>query len=429
MRTIKKLVFILFCYPLLTLAQQNTTSPYSSFGIGQFQSQGFALNNDLGGIGAALRSNKQLNLLNPASISALTLTSFEVGANGISLFLKDANFEQESFSSTLGYLSLGFPLAQGVGVSAGLLPFSFKGYQLTQNTEWTDGIDSLELNTEYIGSGGLNRAYINLGATVYEGLSIGFTANVIFGTLKEQRDLWFEEPNLINRRDESIYTVNDATLDLGLQYLRTIKGKQLIFGATFSPQSNLTATNQGAIYTYNTVNNYVYIRDTISVDETSSQGLLLPMSYAAGLSLGKENNWFVSGEYEFKEWSQLSLFGEQNLKLQNASQIKLGAWITPNNKDVHHYWKTIQYRMGLNFNTGYLDASELSIGTAQSKLNDFSLSFGMALPLKRSNTIVNIGAQFGKRGTAENNLVEEKYIKFHLAFTFNDKWFTKRKID
>jgi hypothetical protein len=85
--------------------------------------------------------------------------------------------------------------------------------------------------------------------------------------------------------------------------------------------------------------------------------------------------------------------------------------------------------MGLNFNTGYLDASELSIGTAQSKLNDLSLSFGMALPLKRSNTIVNIGAQFGRRGTAENNLVEEKYIKFHLAFTFNDKWFTKRKID
>ncbi|MDG1144897.1 MAG: hypothetical protein P8N54_00240, partial [Flavobacteriales bacterium] len=135
MRTIKKLVYILFCYPLLTLAQQNTISPYSSFGIGQLQSQGFALNNDLGGLGAALRSNKQLNLLNPASISALTLTSFEVGANGVSLFLKDANFEKESFSSTLGYLSLGFPLAQGVGVSAGLLPFSYKGYQLTQNTE------------------------------------------------------------------------------------------------------------------------------------------------------------------------------------------------------------------------------------------------------------------------------------------------------
>ena len=411
------------------MAQQNTTSPYSSFGIGQFQSQGFALNNDLGGLGIALRSNNQLNLLNPASVSALTLTSFEVGVSGVSLFLKDANFEQESFSSSLSYLSLGFPIAKGFGVSAGLLPFSFKGYQVTQTSEWIDDTDSLQINTEYIGSGGLNRAYFNLGANVYKGMSVGLTVNMIFGTLTEQRDLWSEDPKFINSRDENHYTVKDATVDIGLQYQTIYKDKQLIFGATYNPQARLDATNTGAIYTYNIVNNFEYIRDTTSVNETSTNGLTLPMSYGAALSLGKENNWFVSGEYEFKEWSQLSLFGVTSPEIQNASQVKLGAWIIPNNKDVHHYWKTIQYRMGLNYNTGYLAASKLNSNASQSNLNDLSISLGLALPLKRSNTLVSIGAQFGKRGTIQNDLVEEKYIKFHLAFTFNDKWFTKRKID
>ena len=85
--------------------------------------------------------------------------------------------------------------------------------------------------------------------------------------------------------------------------------------------------------------------------------------------------------------------------------------------------------MGVNYNTGYLAISELGQNATQTNLNDLSLSLGFGLPLKRSNTIANIGVQFGKRGTIESNLVEEKYIKFHLAFTFNDKWFTKRKID
>jgi hypothetical protein len=429
MKRTKSLLFALLCCPLLILAQQNTISPYSSFGIGQFQNQGFALNNALGGIGIALRSNNQLNLVNPASVSALTLTSFEVGASGTSLFLKDANYEQESFSSSLSYLSLGFPLAKGFGVSAGLLPYSFKGYQVTKTSEFINATDTLQTNTEYVGSGGLNRAYFNLGANVYKGFSLGLTVNMIFGTLKEQRDLWSEEPNFINSRDENNYTVKDASFDVGAQYQTMYKDKQLIFGATYTPQTSLDASNSGAIYTYNIVNNFEYIRDTTSVNETLTSGLRLPMSYGAAVSLGKENNWFVSGEYEFKEWSQLTLFGAPSPEIKNASQIKLGAWIIPNNKDVHHYWKSIQYRMGLNFNTGYLAASELNSNTSDASLNDLSISLGFALPLKRSNTIVNIGAQFGKRGTVDNNLVEEKYIKLHLAFTFNDKWFTQRKID
>ena len=429
MKINKSLLVALLCFPLVALAQQNTISPYSSFGIGEFQSQGFALNNDLGGLGIALRSPNQLNLLNPASTSALSLTSFEVGLKGTALFLKDANFEQEAFSSSMSYLSLGFPIAKGVAVSAGLLPYSFKGYQLSQNSIWTNDTDTLNTNTDYIGSGGLNRAYFNVGAELFNGFSLGVTANVIFGTLVQQRDLWSDEPNFINRRDESIYTVKDVSFDAGIQYQTNIEDKQFIFGATYSPQANLESHNEGAIYTYNIVNNFEYIRDTVSLDTTTSNGLVLPKALGLGLSLGKENKWFVSGEYEFKEWSKLSLFSEPSLNLKNASQFKIGAWIIPNNKDVHNYWKTIQYRAGINYNTGSIAIAELSNDATETNLNDLSLSFGLGLPLKRSNTIANIGVQFGKRGTVQNNLVEEKYIKFHLAFTFNDKWFTKRKID
>ena len=49
-RTIKTLFFTAICCPFFVLAQQNTTSPYSAYGIGELQQQGFAINNDLGGL-------------------------------------------------------------------------------------------------------------------------------------------------------------------------------------------------------------------------------------------------------------------------------------------------------------------------------------------------------------------------------------------
>ena len=104
-------VQILFIFlPAILIAQQNTISPYSSFGIGEVQPQEFSLNNSLGGVGAALRTEGYLNPTNPASLSAINTTVFEAGITGTAIYLTDNTLSQESFTSTLSYLSLGFPI-------------------------------------------------------------------------------------------------------------------------------------------------------------------------------------------------------------------------------------------------------------------------------------------------------------------------------
>lgn len=424
-----KSILLLVCLPLISLAQQNTISPYSAFGIGELQNQGFALNNEMGGVGVALRPNMNLNLMNPASLSALSLTSFEAGINGAAMFLSDHSLSQEYFSSTMAYLSLGFPIKEGFGVSGGLLPYSFQGYEISQNFDWSNEGDSLNYTVNHNGSGGLNRAYANFGVELVKGLSLGATGSMIFGTLNQKRDLTFEDEYMLNRRDDHSYYVRDYTYDVGIQYQMDFDDKQVTFGATYSPQANLNASNDGAIYTYDIVSDFEYIRDTLEVFGNSTSGLVLPKSYAVGLALGKEDNWLISGEYDFKEWSQMSLFGETDSQLRNASQYKVGLWWTPNIQDVHNYWKTIQYRTGINYNTGFLSVSAFGSEGPQTEVTDMSLSFGLGLPMKRSKTTANIGVQLGKRGTIDRGLVEEKYVMFHVAFTFNDKWFTKRKID
>ncbi len=423
-------VLILFIsLPAILLAQQNTMSPYSSFGIGEVQAQEFSLNSALGGVGVALRAGNYLNPTNPASLSAIKTTIFETGITGTAIYLTDNTLSQEAFTSTLSHLSLGFPIHNGIAVSGGLLPYSFKGFELTQNIDSSNELNNLAYDINHSGSGGLSRAYANVGAELFKGLSIGATASLVFGTIKQKRDVVFSQSDIFNRRDEYAYTTTDYTYDFGVQYLTNMGGKNLIFGATYCPESNLSARNRGVIYTYDVSSDFEYIRDTTEVFSVASNGLVLPQSYAIGLALEDQGRWFLSGEVDFKEWSQMSLFSDLDQNLKDATQFKFGAWWIPNAKDVHNYLNIIQYRAGFNYNTGQLSVSALGTNSPQTDITDISISFGLGLPMRRSNTIANLGIHIGKRGTTNGGLIEENYIKLHVAFTFNDKWFKKRKID
>ena len=125
----------------------------------------------------------------------------------------------------------------------------------------------------------------------------------------------------------------------------------------------------------------------------------------------------------------MSLFSDLDPNLKDATQVQLGVWWIPNVNDVHNYLNRIQYRAGFNYNSGQLSVSALGTNNPQTDITDISLSFGLGLPMRRSNAVANLGIRIGKAGTTNAGLIEENYIKFHLAFTFNDKWFKKRKID
>jgi hypothetical protein len=42
---------------------------------------------------------------------------------------------------------------------------------------------------------------------------------------------------------------------------------------------------------------------------------------------------------------------------------------------------------------------------------------------------MNIGYEYGKRGTTNAGLIQENYSNITISLSLNDKWFLKRKID
>ena len=427
-RTIRTLFFTAICCPFFVLAQQNTTSPYSAYGIGELQQQGFAINNDLGGLGVALRPDRALNPLNPASLSALSATVFEAGLKGSATQLNDSRATQEFSTATLSHLSLGFPIKKGLGISGGLLPYSFQGYDTSQNTVQESKGDSLNASINHYGTGGVNRAYINLGVKIIDGLSIGLTGSMLFGQLNQIRDLHFSDANTLSRRDKYTNSLRDYFVDFGLQYQKAIKGKRATIGVGYRPEHRFTSHTRSLSHTYEIVGGAEFARDTAAF-VSGKTNFVFPTSYVFGLALEKEGAWLVSVEYDYIETSRMTPLGAMSDPLKNASQIKLGAAWTPNPQDVYNYFNTVQYRIGFNHHSGQLSLFAANGLGSTTDINETSISLGAGLPMRRSNTVAHVGVQFGKRGTTDSGLVEEKYIKFHVAFTFSDSWFTKRKID
>jgi hypothetical protein len=62
-------------------------------------------------------------------------------------------------------------------------------------------------------------------------------------------------------------------------------------------------------------------------------------------------------------------------------------------------------------------------------IKDNALTFGLGMPLGGTFSNVNIGFEFGQRGTTNADLVKENYANVSVGFSFNDRWFQKRKFD
>ncbi len=72
---------------------------------------------------------------------------------------------------------------------------------------------------------------------------------------------------------------------------------------------------------------------------------------------------------------------------------------------------------------------ELLDSNSFTSIDDFGISFGLGLPLGNRLSNLNVGFEYGKKGTTSNGLLEENYFNFRLSLSLNDVWFKQRKID
>ncbi len=395
-------------------AQVGTTSPYSYFGIGSLKFRGTVENRSMGGIGV-YSDSIHLNLQNPAGVAGLRLVNYSIAGSHKSNKLSNSVESQKATTTSLDYLALGIPMGK-FGASFGVLPYTSSGYRLESRTETT--------TTQYTGTGGMNKAFITFAYQITPELSFGVDTNYNFGNI-ENNSLSFQDEIQLGTSELNRSDLLGFSFNFGALYKKPVFDKlEWHSSLTYTPETNFVSENARTVQTVlllPTGNSTPIDSREITVGNTD---FTYPSLLTLGTGIGEAKKWFVGGEYSSQKTSNLTnrTVELENVIFEDATKFRLGGFYIPDYNSFGSYLKRIVYRGGFRF-------EETGIKVNDESINEFGISFGLGLNLGRSFSNINIGVEYGQRGTKNNGLVQENFFNVFVGLSFNDKWFEKRLYD
>jgi len=401
---------------LVSFSQEGTSSPYSFYGIGDIKFSGTLENRSMGGISIA-QDSTHINLQNPAGFANLKWTVFTIGGGSNYTKLKSGAESAKAQKTTLDYLALGIPLGKNFGGAFGLIPYSSVGYRIANENP-----DSAQISKRFNGWGGLNRVFLGFGYKILPNLNLGVNGYYNFGKI-QGNSLEYIYDYGIGSRELNVTNLSGLNVAIGMMYKAKITKELSVFSSLYyTPESTLKTENTRSIATvsYNSAFDLQVIDP--SDDVISSGELKLPQKLTFGAGVGDSKKWLLGGEVSIQGASQLAnnYSTINTVSYEKSEKYSIGGYFTPNSNPFSSYAKRITYRAGLRYEKTGLIVNSNSI-------NDAALTFGMGLPITGSLSNLNLGLEYGKKGTSSNGLVQENYFNLNLSFTLNDKWFVKRK--
>lgn len=416
---IKKIFLPVFVFfSLATFAQQATSSPYSFFGIGDVRFRGTVENRMMGSV-AVFSDSIHMNLQNPASYSGLKLSTFTVGAGYNQTNLESYEGKDKAQRTTVDYMAIGLPLFKKATVALGLLPYSSVGYRVSTG-------DYVPNILRYNGEGGLNRVFVGYGYQINKNLSLGVDMFYNFGSIETTNVQYLAALDVLNGAMEiNRSEMSGLSFRLGAMYQKKLGKRDLFASVSVAPQSNLRSNNTRTISSVAFVleggtPNILDSFDPITTKNT----VKLPTQVTVGLGYGQAKKWMLGTEVLFK---QSSSFGNRfddltQASYENGFQYSVGGYYVPNYSAFSGYFKRVTYRAGFRY-------EKTGLVIRQESIKDYAMTGGFGFPLGGLFSNINLGVEYGRRGTAKANLVEENYTNVILSFSFNDKWFVRSKYD
>lgn len=398
-------------------------SPYSVFGVGQMHQPGTAWNRSMGGVGIAARSNRYINILNPASVTARDSLSFmsDFGLDGrISLFTEG---DKKALNTTFSIddFVISFPLWKHTAMMVGVTPVSDVGYNISY--------EEMDVDTGFrtfssSGNGGIYQVFGAFSGTLWDRLSLGAEVNYRFGNISKKASTSYDETSMRDMASGDSLQVNNFTAKLGLQYEHPLTHSSfLTLGATYKFSTKLT----GYSIHYEERGSYDRRRSSTSLQDNN---LRLGDELGIGISYRNTDKFLVEVDYTRTDWSRTNLdavkgfsnVGDVVFKQSVGQAIRAGVAFTPNRNDVRtgftHFLRRCTFRGG-----AYFDQSYYTVDGAH--VNAVGVTLGMTVPVFRGYNGITVGLDFGRRGLATSQ-VKETYFGFNLGFNVFDIWFQKR---
>ncbi|WP_026711096.1 membrane protein [Flavobacterium filum] len=412
------IVSLTLIFTVAAMGQTASSSPYSFYGIGDLVFKGTVETRSMGGINM-LKDSIHVNVQNAAGLSDLMYTTYTIGGNLNKTSLQTTSDNESAQRISLDYLLIGMPITKKFGVAVGLMPYTSVGYQIRNISD-----DESEPSYRYTGTGGINRVYAGLGYKLNKSFSVGADFNYNFGEISTS-NISFLSDIQYGTREKNVSNISGANVNLAMMYNRKLNEKLTFFGsAVYSPEGTLTLQNERNIATVQfseTFGETVIESEDIPVEDTK---IKIPSKFTFGLGIGQMQKWSVGAELSIIQASKTSnrFTDIRQVSFENSTKLNIGGYYLPNFKSFTSYFSRVNYRAGFFYqNTGMVINNE--------SITNFGITFGLGLPLGGSFSNMNIGYEYGKRGTTNAGLIQENYSNITISLSLNDKWFLKRKID
>ena len=413
------LLLIISTVYLGSFAQDNIGTPYSVYGLGLLPENNGPFTG-MGGVAAAMRDNKNINFLNPASYTALDSNRFHFQFAMTGEYSHISTHKQSSHYQVAqnANLNMAFRLYKTLFFSLGFTEKSDVGYDLLY-TNLIPGSSNAYFEQNIQGEGGLNDIYLGLGWR-YKNLSIGLNLSYIFGKIEKRQTLsaLLEDSYYIRTSENN--RIFDVLFTPGFQYKFNLSPKsKFTLGTSFNFTQKMHAKKEFISYKVNTSTSSSETRD----DEILNKGYLTyPFRILSGFSYTYKNTWEVAGDYTYQQMSDYEEFGtKQQLKDYHKGAIGL-SWVPE--EYGRRWWQRNKYMLGAYFVNSGIDIKNTDIDT-------YAFTLGSQLPFATRNgeLLLGIAFDFGMRGTEKNGLIQEKFAKLRINLSFKEGWFMKRKIN
>lgn len=407
------------------LGQSKTNSPYSIFGVGDFYSSGYIQYPEYGGAATGLLKKNKINFSNPATYRAIDSMRFVIdfGFNSKFKQLSDQNTTQISKDFNFSYYAVGFRITRWLHTSIGLSPVSNRNYRIRLSQTGSD-------ETYYIGSGNLNKAYIGQSVSILPNLSLGYNVNYTFGEFVETKTILYPNTNFARNTQEGYSKqIQDVSFNTGVMYThKPSEDKKWNIGLTYAPEQEINY-KEDYLFGATTGNSLEDISDNTILDTSKNytnkkRSFKIPHTFSIGLSYEDYLNQTATLEFNYALWDEADNTTIENTrtKLNNSFKVSGGYSFIPKWNSASSYFERTTYVFGAFFERQYMDIENENI-------NAFALSAGIGMPIKRVGAMINVGIELGQRGTLNNELISEQYIKLNLKFNFKEVWFFEKKYD
>jgi len=407
----KYIIIFTMLFGVYSYSQTNslTGSPYSLFGLGVENNSNSGRNSGLGKTGISLDADYGINLYNPASFISLKENeiTFDFGGSVEFINLKGDDLSEDNSTYNFTNISLAFNRNNNYGIGLTLKPATTVGYSLTGLDNNIEGSNE-QFTTNIDGTGGLSEIRLDYARTYFKNFNIGIKASYLFGKIEEIESI-VTSNSYLEIFDTNYYS--GAQVGLGLQYNLLDKHN---FGLTVDLPTVLKGTKDQTITKYSNAA-FSTIEETEDEDIDSFN---LPLKIGFGYST-KFKNLLITADYNLNFWSttnqsdSIGDYTDQNIFSLGASYAA--------DPTSYKYWNRVDFRMGLNYNSGYLKVDGTNI-------DSYTGSLGIGLPLGR-RSLLNISYALSKKGTTDSILIQEYVNTININLSLTDLWFQKRKFN